>query len=421
MNNAKQLPPNRFYLESDVERFAPHKARDEIRSPFEIDRDRIIYTSAFRRLQSKTQVFMAGEYDFYRTRLTHSIEVAQAGRSICHYLRRTSEYLSSDFFIDADLVEAVCLAHDLGHPPFGHAGERALNRLMAPYGGFEGNAQTARLLTQTIYGEGAKRHGMEPTRSLLDGILKYKTLRRDLPETRRESHFLYDDQVQLLDFITATHPPAAEQLSVECQIMDWADDTAYSINDLVDGYHAGFITGRHVRDWAASRELDAANKERVEEMAKALDRGRVDAFFGKKTGDFIRACRIVPRVGAAPNSPPRHRFDLAVDKDVLSERRVFGQIAVDLVFKAPPLQHLEHKSHHILSALFALYQEHHICNDGGLKLLPPATTSAIAATAEPDGRARLLCDYLAGMTDGFAIRTYKRMFDPDFGSITDLP
>src|SRR5260370_31903703 len=140
---------NSFYSRFDEESYAP-RTTDQYRTPFQVDRDRVLYSYAFRRLQTKTQVFRPGEYDFYRTRLTHTIEVAQIGRSICSYLLRTSRSLNKSFFIDPDLVEAICLAHDIGHPPFGHAGERTLDKLMANYVGFEGNAQTLRLLTETI-------------------------------------------------------------------------------------------------------------------------------------------------------------------------------------------------------------------------------------------------------------------------------
>src|SRR5580700_12161922 len=125
-----RTPPNQFYNAFDYESVEPRET-DPHRSPFQIDRDRIIYSSAFRRLQSKTQVFHSGEYDFYRTRLTHSLEVAQIGRSICNHLMLSCEPLRADFFIDPDLVEACCLAHDIGHPPFGHAGEDALNEMLA--------------------------------------------------------------------------------------------------------------------------------------------------------------------------------------------------------------------------------------------------------------------------------------------------
>lgn len=417
------MGPNRFYNESDWRLFGRRSDANDTRTPFEVDRDRIIYTPAFRRLQAKTQVFMPGEYDFYRTRLTHSIEAAQAGRSICNHLRRTSPHLSGDFYPDPDLVEAVCLAHDLGHPPFGHAGERALNRLMFAFGGFEGNAQTVRLIIRLIYGEGGDRRGMAPTRALLDGISKYKRLWSELPVGGRENHFLYDDQRDVLDFLSEDFPGAREQSSLECQIMDWADDTAYSLNDIVDGFQAGFITRRKVEQWAGEHPVETDGQRAVlAELLETLHVGTgVVPLFGRKTGKFIRACRIEPRPGVSPDAPPRHQFDLHVAEEARVERDFYGRLAVDLVFRAPPLQHLEHKSDHLLGTLFQLLERHHIRDEGGLRLLPPATAAAIAAESTIPGRARLLCDYLAGMTDGFAIRTYKRLFDPEFGSITDLP
>ncbi|MBP9913892.1 MAG: dNTP triphosphohydrolase, partial [Opitutaceae bacterium] len=159
---------NRFYNAFDAEPFGGNRKPD-YRNAFQIDRDRIIHAHAFRKLQSKTQVFLSGEYDFYRTRLTHSIEVSQIGRSICYYLRTRGGPLKNDFYIDSDLVEAVCLAHDLGHPPFGHSGERTLQELMGQWGGFEGNAQTLHLLTETIFQNESGVRGMRPTRALLDG------------------------------------------------------------------------------------------------------------------------------------------------------------------------------------------------------------------------------------------------------------
>ncbi|HUJ43430.1 MAG TPA: dNTP triphosphohydrolase, partial [Opitutaceae bacterium] len=137
---------NTFYTAFDEETLGGRR-RPDYRSIFQIDRDRVIHSHAFRKLQSKTQVFLSGEYDIYRTRLTHSMEVAQIGRSICHYLRSRGRLLRDNFHIDSDLVEGICLAHDLGHPPFGHSGERTLQELMRTHGGFEGNAQTLRLLT----------------------------------------------------------------------------------------------------------------------------------------------------------------------------------------------------------------------------------------------------------------------------------
>ena len=252
---------NRFYGEFDTARRSGKCDGGDYRSPFQIDRDRVLHTPTFRRLQNKTQVFWSGEYDFYRTRLTHSLEVAQIGKSICHWLKsRPDGPLAEDFFIDPDLVEAVCLSHDLGHPPFGHAGERTLNHLMREHGGFEGNAQTLRLLTERIFS--AKRSGMDPTRAFLDGILKYKSLWSELKTAtgkNPEHHFIYDDQQAHLDWAMGGHdfplelPPGATRdkfKSIECQVMDWADDTAYSLNDLSDSVRAGFLNIEKIEAWA---------------------------------------------------------------------------------------------------------------------------------------------------------------------------
>ena len=183
---------NTFYNEFDTETLGFR--REDYRTEFEKDRDHIIHSSAFRRLQAKTQVFLSGEYDFYRTRLTHSTEVSQIGRSICAHLLRSGHPLKDDFFIDPALVEAACLAHDVGHPPFGHAGERTLNDLMKEHGGFERNAQTLRILAETFY----TSQGMKPTRALVDAVLKYKMLWKC---SEKEKHFVYDEQTEILDWV----------------------------------------------------------------------------------------------------------------------------------------------------------------------------------------------------------------------------
>jgi len=184
------MAENAFYTDFDLESLPGGNRPEDYRTPFQIDRDRVIHSAAFRKLQSKTQVYLSGEYDFYRTRLTHSIEVAQIGRSICSYLNGNSKQLDPGFHIDSDLVEACCLSHDLGHPPFGHGGERTLHRLFADIQGFEGNAQTLRLITDTLYQSGGRRNGMSPTRAFLDGVLKYKASYSELDSPR--NHFIYD-------------------------------------------------------------------------------------------------------------------------------------------------------------------------------------------------------------------------------------
>lgn len=420
---------NRFYSEFDLATAEPGGRReDDPRSIFQVHRDRIVHTSAFRRLQSKTQVFFSGEYDFYRTRLTHSIEVSQVGRSICQRLRHGSPLLAEDSWIDPDLVEAACLAHDLGHPPFGHTGERTLNELMKPYGGFEGNAQTLRLLTEIIFDGGTR--GLNPSRALLDAVLKYKTLRRELDDP--ENHFLYDSQSGWLDFVLGDQPFPIELTpgpvrngfrSIECQIMDWADDTAYSLNDVADGFEAGFITPQGVEEWAALQpDLDNHRQQCVEHLLDALKQRRVESRLGRKIGDFIGACDLEIETGFLSPLTRRHGFKLVIDPDIRAEARLYKKLAFDLVFRSPQLQQLDFKARHLLTRLFEVLHDTYILPEGRsrFRLLPAPLEQRIHRADDARQRARLICDALANMTDGFAIRTYKRLFDPDFGSIVDL-
>src|SRR5882762_8155286 len=304
----KPSPQNGFYNSSDLESLHPREP-DDFRSPFEVDRDRIIYSSAFRRLQAKTQVFVSGEFDFYRTRLTHSLEVAQIGRSICSFLQKNAVALETDFFIDADLVEAICLAHDLGHAPFGHAGERTLHQLMQSYGGFEGNAQSLRIITETIYPGGSVRRGMNPTRAFVDGILKYKRLLSEKAEVR--NHFIYNDQAYLRRFVCdGNELPNIDDWnkfrSLECEIMDWADDTAYCLNDLVDSINAGFLRFERVKRWAEQQNLQGEQAHFAEAILTMIREGKAEARLSKKIGSFIRCCSLMERM--TPTSPATNRY-----------------------------------------------------------------------------------------------------------------
>ncbi len=405
---------------------APRTA--DYRTPFERDRDRIIHTSAFRRLQAKTQVFLSGEYDFYRTRLTHSLEVAQIGRSVCRYLQRTSPLLSDSFFIDSDLVEAVCLSHDLGHPPFGHAGERTLNTLMKEYGGFEGNAQSLRLVTEIIYSEQGHRKGMNPTRAFVDGILKYKTLYRQYKNP--DHHFIYDDQENYLQFVFdkkaipeefTPGKPLNKLRSIECQIMDWADDTAYSLNDVADGIRSGFITIQQLERWASEHSLSETDSQHVAELCSAMTSGNVEHVLGKKIGGFIGACATKETKNFMSEMTNRYRFSLGIDPEIQKESELYKRIALNIVFHSPQLQQLEHKGDFILRKIFITLKENYL-NDSTLEmhLLPRDVEQHIAEAPDMQQRARLLCDQIAGMTDGFAVRTFKRLFEPEFGSLADL-
>ncbi len=424
------MRPNSLYSAFDCQNRDGGEGRpDDYRTPFQVDRDRIIHTSAFRRLQSKTQVFLSGEYDFYRTRLTHSIEVAQIGRSICAWLKHKSDLLGEDHFIDPDLVEAACLAHDIGHPPFGHTGERSLNSLMRNHGGFEGNAQTLRLLTHAIYSK--RRKGMNPTRALLDGVLKYKTLYSELD--RPEHHFIYDDQSLDLDFVLDGHdfPPELtpgwvrdSSRSIECQIMDWADDTAYSLNDVVDGINAGFITLQKVERWAENQELKENDSKCLEKLLEALRRNRVEGHMGRRIGDFIEACSLRQDANFLSPATRRYQYRLEIDLDLRAESKLYKGLALDIVFRSTQLQQLDKKADFVVRRLFGALAETYITPDrptkNGFRLLSEDDETAIWACETESQRARLVCDAIARMSDSVASRTYKRLFDPDFGSIVDL-
>jgi dGTPase len=426
---------NRFYGEFDTQRRSDTGDGGDYRTPFQIDRDRVLHTPTFRRLQNKTQVFWSGEYDFYRTRLTHSLEVAQIGKSICHWLKsRPTGPLEEDFFIDPDLVEAVCLSHDLGHPPFGHAGERTLNHLMREHGGFEGNAQTLRLLTERIFS--AKRCGMDPTRAFLDGVLKYKSRWSDLLTATAEApvhHFIYDEQQPYLDWALGGRafpldlPPGVTRdqcKSIECQVMDWADDTAYSLNDLSDSVRAGFLNLEKIEAWAEQHGTATGEGTPLGDLMRSIRCKRVDPFVGKRIGRYIQSTRLELAGNFLSAATHRYRFQLVIDAEVKAESALFKRLAFEVVFLSPQLKQLEHKGSRMLRHLWQTLAQRYIAGqtiDGqDFQLLPADTAAEIQAAPDTTTRARLVCDFLAGMTDGYAARTYKRLFSPDFGSIGDL-
>ncbi|MEY5012977.1 MAG: dNTP triphosphohydrolase, partial [Verrucomicrobiota bacterium] len=363
------------------------------------------------------------------------LEVAQIGKSICLWLKSQSDGpLEPDFFIDPDLIEATCLAHDLGHPPFGHAGERSLNHLMANLGGFEGNAQTLRLLTERIFS--AKRTGMDPTRAFVDGILKYKSLWSELKTSlghNPPNHFIYDDQQSQLDWVLAGHdfplelPPGKARdsfKSIECQVMDWADDTAYSLNDLSDSVRAGFLPIEKIEDWAERRNQPIGEATPLGDLIRAIRQRRVDPFVGKRIGQYIRATRLESQTNFLSHLTNRHRFQLVIDDHAKTESEIFKKLAFEVVFLSPQLKQLELKGSRMLRQLWEVLGTRYIDRESidgqNFQLMSAENADEITATECATTRARLICDYLAGMTDGYAARTYKRLFSPDFGSIGDL-
>ena len=405
----------------DAVRSVPEPRGDgrDLRSEFERDRSRIIHSAAFRRLQGKTQVFGVYEGDFFRTRLTHSLEVAQIAKGI-----------ALGVGADTDLTEAVCLAHDLGHPPFGHSGERALHEAMREHGGFEGNAQTFRLLTRLERKSNAYE-GLNLTYQTLDGVLKYKR-----PVDSRAGHgegpakgFYGWDREWIEEIVTRTG--SGWERSFECQIMDVADDIAYSVHDLEDGLKAGFIRAEDFEKFPPGRIRRAVNAALAATGAgRELDE---DEIHGQLAAIARRTDRFEREAGRAARKMLTrsliHELATAVDVDrggrvvVEAEGRVRIEIlkaflSYTVIFN-PRVTTLGHKGREILRTLFGTL-------DGGpdsLGLFPEdhgeAYERALVRGSESD-RKRVVCDFLAGMTDAYAIRFYSRLFVPGEGSFYEL-
>jgi dGTPase len=405
-----------FYNEFDKTTLESRK-KEKFRNVFQVDRDRILYSEAFRRLQNKTQVFSSGEYDFYRTRLTHSLEVAQIGKSITNYLNQN---YFQDKAIDSDLVEGICLAHDMGNPPFGHSGEAVLNILMKEAGGFEGNAQTLKIITEQIQETHSDMSGMKPSRAFLDGIIKYKKLRSEEPNAQK---FLYDNQKQYLKFISPDDNIYRER-SLECQIMNWSDDVAYGLHDLVDGYLAGFINQKNIYKWAANNRLDKDEKHYIDIIIKNLDyRADFERFIAKKTGICIENVDLKITDHPLADKTNRYKYRLLIDTQIEKEINLYKRISTDIIFHSPHLEQLEFKETYILKRLFnvfVLQDENKFEVDK--RILPEKLRAKITKLNSDkfEDNARIICDYLSEQTDPSLIRMYKRLFDPDFGSFSDI-
>ncbi len=419
-----------FYRDFDREIFVNatngQRAADDYRSVFHQDRDRIMYSPAFRRLQAKTQVFQAGEYDFYRTRLTHSMEVGGIARSIAVWLRAKNPEVR----IDPDLLEAICFAHDIGHPPFGHSGERVLQKLMEPHGGFEGNAQTLRILTRTIYNRKEGRGGMSPSRALLDGVLKYKRLYRD--RAGDHHHFIYDEEETVLEFCFGTRDLAGAPgvtgvnhfKSLECQVMDLADDIAYSCFDVVDGTKARFLTPERIKSWAAgpAARLDELQRGYLQELLDMMNEGdRLTPKMNKIVGELIKSSSLAAAENFMTSRTSRYAHVLKIPAEAEARIKLHKALCRDLVFGSSALHQIEYKGGHVLRQLGgALFDNYLAAGGKSTRLVPDSVHHAILRIDDESARARLLCDHLSGMTDAYALRSYKRLFDPDYGSISEL-
>jgi len=404
----------------DAERYVDEPPKRATRTPFERDRARIVHSSALRRLGAKTQVLGAGSGDFVRTRLTHTLEVAQVGRG-----------LAKVFGSDEDVVDAACLAHDLGHPPFGHNGERALDEVSRDIGGFEGNAQTLRLLIRlepkSVNPETGASVGLNLTRAVLDAAIKYPwpepeaPARADGTPTRKFGY--YADDAEIFDWVRAGAEPKAQ--SFEAQVMDFADDVAYSVHDVEDSVVHNDVALSVLRDAGQARAVAQhvhewyGRGEEVELLA-ALERLRAEAWWmdtydgshralaslKDMTSQLIgRLCNAViedTRAAHGSGALTRHGADLVISPQVQAEMLILKGIAVHFLMAPRERRAGYRKQRDRLAALVLALEA------GGEAAMEPHFAALYRESADAAGRKRVAVDQVASLTDKSAHDWYHR-------------
>jgi dGTPase len=343
----------------------------DYRTSFQRDRDRILHTTAFRRLEYKTQVFINYEGDYYRTRLTHTLEVAQIGRTIARALGANE-----------DLVEAICLVHDLGHPPFGHSGETALSRLMKDFGGFDHNKQSLRLVTE-LEQRYPEFPGLNLTWEVREGIVKH------------ESEYDISDA-------SAFNPELRGNL--ETQICNIADELAYTAHDLDDGLRSGMITTRMligITLW----ELLTDHIEWQGPELEDLDRHRlIRKLIGIEVTDLIKATdeRIKDSGTKSPLDIQKLKQNIiGFSEETLRRNRELKDFLYTRMYRHHRVVRMQVKAEHTLIDLFQAYRAES-------SILP----DHIQKTIHMRGLERTICDYIAGMTDRFATEEHQKLFSP---------
>lgn len=453
---------NRMYGTDREERVvASSRPNSPFRSSFRRDYARLIHSPAFRRLQGKTQLFPGHESDFFRNRLTHSLEVAQIAKGIAQMLNAQSPFLS-DNPIDYDLVEFAALAHDLGHPPFGHNGEKALDECMKHWGGFEGNAQTLRILSvlekkETVDGglEGIRndgtdsRVGINATMRSLAAVLKYD---REIPHARHKNDplvkgYYYSEKDLIKKIRTAVAPRLPSKIplkTVECQIMDLADDIAYSTYDLEDGLKGGFIAPLSLLSSARSdsdllqRVVLKVKKECPDADHEAVLQAIARTFSIDINGKSLADAETTPLDGykmsglVATNGYSRtlltsslvdtyiKSISIEVDEanpalskismkpDVKLQVETLKHLNYEVMIMSPRLKLVEYRGLDIVKEIFIA-----LTTDAGFLLLPQDCKQSYLCLTNAEARNRLICDFVAGMTDRYAIEFYGRLKQGD--------
>ena len=401
------------YSEADVRRWVEEEPKRGDRSAFARDRARVLHCSALRRLAGKTQVLVTGESDVPRTRLTHSLEVAQVARE-----------LGASLGCAPDVVDVAGLAHDLGHPPFGHNGETVLNDIGRDCGGFEGNAQTFRILTRLeakIATEGGASAGLNLTRASLDAATKYPWQRR----SGTTKFGVYQDDLPAFDWMRAQAP--SERQCLEAQVMDWADDVAYSVHDIDDAIQLGHFKPEVLADPAEqdriidrclawyTPEVDASD------LAAALDRLRALDFWvtnfdgsmlhlaGVKRmtssliGRFCRAAESATRTRYGTEPLRRFQADLIVPTEIRLEVAVMKAVAAVYVMSRPGADAEFTRQREILSEVTAAVL------DRGADALETWLRPAWESAGDDAQRMRVALDQVASLTDS-SVEVWHRRF-----------
>ncbi len=396
------------------ERWVEEPAKRAGRSAYERDRARVLHSSALRRLAAKTQVVVPGESDFPRTRLTHSLECAQIGRGLGRALGA-----------DPDLVETACLAHDLGHPPFGHTGEAALDEVAAAAGGFEGNAQSLRILTRLeakTFSPDGRSVGLNLTRASLDAACKYPWTRAENPR----KYGVYDDDLEVFRWLRRGAPGGRRCL--EAQVMDWSDDIAYSVHDLEDAVVAGHLRLDALRDDAERSELARLTCARTTvdgtdeaEVVAALDRLLATPWWpssydgthrslaalknttSQLIGRFCQAAEGATREGFPAVAARRYDADLVVPRETRLEVEVLKAVADQYVMSRDDAtrRYADQRGlvHELVDALM---------RDAPVGL-DPLLADDFAAAADDVARLRTLLDQVAQLTDTSATALHARL------------
>ena len=356
------------------------------RTPFARDRDRIIHTTAFRRLKEKTQVFVAHEGDHYRTRLTHSLEVAQIARSVAAALG-----------LEADLAETIALAHDLGHPPFGHAGEDELDSAMQPFGGFDHNVQTFRVVTR-LERRYPRWDGLNLTWETLEGIIKHNgpvTARLERPSWSAVAEFDRGYSLELGGWASA-----------EAQVAALADDIAYNNHDVDDGLVAGMFTLADLMDVPLIGPILHGVKRDYPDLDPAIVRMEaVRRMIGAMVDDVIaETTRRVAQTGVASADAVRaldHAL-VAFSRPMLEDLSALREFLMNRMYRHWRVNRTRSQARRILAEMFQLFMTEP-------DVLPADIYAALEGRDEAS-RARAVCDYIGGMTDRFAIEEHRRLF-----------